>query len=244
MEYEVDVELPHQIQQARRQLFSGNLNVIEFWLRQAEHFLNVLNVLCRRFEEVGNNIADLAIDCNRLIDEILVLHEMFERMISADRDYLAEVNYVEIAAPANDFYREENTTGRPRKSITREKIEHLYSINKSWKEVAAHFRVSEKTIQRRRTEFGMALSERSGPRITYSSITHEQLCALIREILNILPNAGESYILGACRSRGIHVQRSHLRDAINTVDPVSRALRRTVSILRRQYSVRRPNSLW
>lgn len=90
----------------------------------------------------------------------------------------------------------------------------------------------------------MTTSTRTGPRSTYSDISHDQLCTVIREILNILPNAGESYVLGACRSRGIHVQRSRLRDAINTVGPVSRALRRTVSIVRWQYSVRAPNSLW
>jgi hypothetical protein len=123
-------------------------------------------------------------------------------------------------------------------------MEHMYEIYKSWTQVAAHFGVSAKTIQRRRRETGMTVSTRSGPRCTYSNISHDQLCAVIREILNILPNAGESYLSGACRSRGIHVQRYRLREAINTVDPVSRALRRTVSIVRRQYSVRAPNSLW
>ena len=64
------------------------------------------------------------------------------------------------------------------------------------------------------------------------------------KILKILPNARESYLVGACRSRGIHVQHRRLRDAINVVDPVSRALRRTVSIVRRRYNVHGPNSLW
>ena len=110
----------------------------------------MLNVLCRRFEEVqGNNIADLAINCNQLLAEIQALHEMFEGMISTDDDYIAEVNYVEVVAPASDINHEENTTGRPRKSMTREEIERLYNIYKSWKDVAAHFHVSEKTIQRR-----------------------------------------------------------------------------------------------
>jgi hypothetical protein len=48
MEFEVNVEqflsdLPNQILQTRRQLFSGNFNALEFWQRRTEDFLNVLN---------------------------------------------------------------------------------------------------------------------------------------------------------------------------------------------------------
>jgi hypothetical protein len=114
----------------------------------------------------------------------------------------------------------------------------------SWKQVASSLGVSERTLQRRRTELAMSTSGRSGPRGTYSDIFEDDLCTVIREILSILPNVGESYISGACRSRGIHVQRRRLRDAINIVDPVSLALRRTISIVRRRYNVHGPNSLW
>jgi hypothetical protein len=164
---------------------------------------------------------------------------MFERTIAADSNYVAELEYQEAAGPAVG---EESMNGRPKKNITREEMEHVYEIYKSWTQVAAHFGVSAKTIQRRR-ETGMTVSTRSGPRCTNSNISHDQLCTVIREILNILPNAGESYLSGACRSRGIHVQRYRLREAINIVDPVSRALRRTVSIVRCQYSICAPNSL-
>ena len=81
MEFEVDVEqflsdLPNQIQQARRQLFSGNLNSLEFWQRRIEDFLNVLNVLCRRFEEIEADGA-LAVNFNQLTAEIQAIHGMF-----------------------------------------------------------------------------------------------------------------------------------------------------------------------
>lgn len=95
MEFEVDVEqflsdLPNQIQQARRQLFSGNFNALEFWQRRIEDFLNVLNVLCRRFEDIEAN-GGLAVNCNQLATEIQVIHGMFEGIISADGDYMAEL---------------------------------------------------------------------------------------------------------------------------------------------------------
>ena len=181
MEFEVDVEqflsdLPNQIQQARRQLFSGNLNSLEFWQRRIEDFLNVLNVLYRRFEEIEADGA-LAVNCNQLIAEIQAIHGMFEGILSADGDCMAELNYDYDASAANDLH-EEGTIGRPRKSITREEVERLYSIHKSWKKVAALLGASERTIQRRRKETGMTTSSRTGPRSTYSDISHDQLCTI------------------------------------------------------------------
>ena len=87
----------------------------------------------------------------------------------------------------------------------------------------------------------MNISETFGPRLTYTNISNEDLCSEVRNILVILPEAGETIIIGALRSRSIHV---HVREAINVVDPVSRALRRTVTIVRRKYNVASPNALW
>ena len=58
----------------------------------------------------------------------------------------------------------------------------------------------------------------------------------MRKALEILPDAGETYIIGACRQRNTFVQRQRIRDTINTVDPVSRALRRSICITRVNYS--------
>ena len=90
----------------------------------------------------------------------------------------------------------------------------------------------------------MNISETSGPRLTYTNISNEDLCSEVRNILIILPEAEETIIIGALRSRSIHVQRRRVREAINAVDPVSRALRRTVTIIRRKFNVACPNALW
>ena len=88
----------------------------------------------------------------------------------------------------------------------------------------------------------MNISETSGPRLTYTNISNEDLCSEVRNILIILPEAGET--IGALRSRSIHVQQRRAREAINAVDPISRALRRTVTIIRRKYKVASPNAVW
>ena len=66
----------------------------------------------------------------------------------------------------------------------------------------------------------------------------------MREVWEILPNAREIYIIRACRQCNIFVQRERIRHAINTVDPVTRALQRSICTMRRVYSVPVPNSLW
>ena len=196
MEFEIDVErfiydLPSQVQQARRQLFSGNLNALEFLKGRIEDFLNVRNVLCRRFEEVATDVA-LVTDFAQLLADIHALHGMFDDIVCADSDYLAELNFTQVECPDENGDEEAGLSGRPRKLVTKEELERLYDISRSWQEVAAQIGVSERMMYRRRQEFGMTTSSRSGARNTYSSISHNDLCTVIREILNILPNAGES----------------------------------------------------
>ena len=80
---------------------------------------------------------------------------------------------------------------------------------------------------------GGTIANGVGPRNTYSDIADDDLCSLFRECLQNMPDAGETYIIGAIRSRGIIVQRWRIRQAIQTVDRISRALRRTFAVVRR-----------
>ena len=58
----------------------------------------------------------------------------------------------------------------------------------------------------------------------------------MRKVLEILPDAGVTYIIGACRQRNTFAQRQRIRRAINTVDSVNRALRRSIDLLSVQCS--------
>ena len=57
------------------------------------------------------------------------------------------------------------------------------------------------------------------------------ICSVVRDVLEFLSDASETYIIGACRQRIFFVQRQRIRDASNTVDPVSRTLRRSICIM-------------
>lgn len=233
------VSLPGKMLQARRQLFAYNSNILQYWARRLEDYLNVVNVFYQRLQERSQDNEDDYFLQNvfSIMEEIQDLQQRFENNVESNR-----VSGVETGVCENEP--NEGCFGRPRKDILSEEVRRLFTIHQSWKDVATQLGVSVKTQNRRRIEFGMDVSTRRGPRQYFTKISDENLKAIVREALSILPDAGESYIIGACRSRGVNVQRQRIREAIVEVDPVSRALRRTVSIVRRQYSVRAPNSLW
>ena len=153
------------------------------------------------------------------------------------REYYSQFEFVcPIEQPRNP--------GRPRYHVPESAISGLFAIHRSWTVVAREAGVSYRTLLRRRHQYHLKVANTQGPRNFFSEITDEDLCNSVREVLQILPNAGETYVIGAIRSRGIFVQRQRVRDAINTIDPVSRALRRQRAIVRRTYNVPCPNALW
>ena len=69
--------------------------------------------------------------------------------------------------------------------------------------------VSEKTILRRRHEFGLPIGED-----TYSSVTDEDLDEKISNILSSSPNSGERLVIGALNARNVKVKRERVSESI------------------------------
>lgn len=132
--------------------------------------------------------------------------------------------------------KEASSGGRPRYRITKEQIETLRETGMNWKRIALSLGISESTLYRRRQELGLHES--------FVDIGYEELYTIVTGMLNQTPYAGESYVSGGLRARGIFVQRYRVREILSTIDPVGRALRRRAAIQRRLYNVRAPNHLW
>ena len=64
----------------------------------------------------------------------------------------------------------------------------------------------------------------------------EEFCSTVSKVLEILPDAGVTYIIEARRQRNTFAQRQCIRRAINTVDSVKKALRRSIDLLSVQCS--------
>lgn len=138
----------------------------------------------------------------------------------------------------NTDERYQSRPGRPRVHININQVNGLKDLGFSWLKIADMIGVSERTLQRRRKESNEFLPSRS-------EISAENLRLIVREIIESSPNSGERMIIGALRSRSIHVARWKVREAVQDVDPIGKLLRsQTRRICRREYRVPCPNALW
>jgi len=109
-----------------------------------------------------------------------------------------------------------------------------------WKKIADLLGVSESTLRRRRSIYGMTGDEEP----SWTQISDNELEKIVQEIEELTPNIGQAPLLGALRSRGLNIQRWWVRNCLRTLDPIGTALRWRSAICRRKYSVPTPNVLW
>lgn len=127
--------------------------------------------------------------------------------------------------------------GRPQYSVSRQQILHLLSIGMNWQSIATCLGMSSRTLYRHRQRLGVES-------LTYSTLSNENLNAVVRQILQSTTNAGERYVHGSLRSCGLRIQRWRVRQSLEEIDPIGRPFRRRRTIRRRIYSVPSPNQLW
>ena len=131
---------------------------------------------------------------------------------------------------------QEKTMGCPKFPITKEQLLNLRETGMTLAKIAKCLNISERTLYRRMEEFG--INEQ------FLNISNVELDELLRNVMALTPRAGESYIHGSLRSRGIHIQCWRVRERLDILDPVGRAARRSHAIQRRVYNVLAPNCLW
>lgn len=124
--------------------------------------------------------------------------------------------------------------GRPKKDVTANQIIHLKNVGFDWMRICEMLHISRSTLYRYKHLFNIDIPQ----------INDEELNSNIRDILSQTPGAGETYVIGGLRGRNISVSRRRVREQINNIDPVGRALRKTRALHRRIYNVKGPNYLW
>lgn len=127
--------------------------------------------------------------------------------------------------------------GRPRYEIDEDQVTFLRSKHFSWSKIAKMLGISDRTLRRKRKEFNTRQEN-------FTCISEEELCEVVQSVRNLTPNIGQSRMLGALRSRGLHIQRWKVRQCLRKLDPIGTALRGHVAVYRRRYSVPYPNYLW
>lgn len=157
----------------------------------------------------------------------------FNLIIEDIRTRRCQQNTLPLAPPTTS----NGLPGRPRYNLTTEQFNQCIGLGFNWQGIASFFGISRRTVFRHRQRLGFRPLE-------YTTLTNDELKTTIRDISTSTPNAGERYIIGSLRARGIRVQRWRIRQILQEVDPVGRSLRRSQAIRRRVYSVQTPNELW
>lgn len=131
--------------------------------------------------------------------------------------------------------------GRPRKDIDSDLLtEALNNPNRKIKQadLAKALNVHRHTVRRRMRSLGLQSTTQ------FTAISDDRLDSEVKGFLELRPDSGEVYLAGHLLSKGIHVQRWRIRESIRRVDSIRVQLRVRTPIVRRTYSVARPNALW
>ena len=116
--------------------------------------------------------------------------------------------------------------------VTILQISHCLSMEMNWRAIANCFGISRRTLHRHRQYLGVQ-------GLQYTIMTNQELNQIVTDVLQSTPYAGEAYVTGSLRSRGLRIQRRRTWG-----DPIVRSVCRRHAIRRRIYSVQTSNELW
>lgn len=173
-------------------------------------------------------------DAINVINLLGSLHRCFHNLL---QEHEARQRFTDVTNSLTPPTTLSGHPGRPRYTITIEQIYHCVSIGMTWQRIASCFGINRRTLYRHRQALGLQP-------LRYAVLSNHDLDRTVTHILQNTPNAGEVYVLGSLRARGIRVQRWRVRQSLHRVDPIGRSFRRRHAICRRVYSVQAPNQLW
>ena len=117
--------------------------------------------------------------------------------------------------------------GRSKIEIDIQDIEFLRNLRFTWTKIAELLRLSRSTLYRRLKEGGLSSAT------SFTIISNQELDIIIRDIKVQHPHDGERLMAGHLLRLGILVPRAKMQAFIHRVDPISTALRRSITIRRR-----------
>lgn len=227
------------LESAEGQRNTASSNTAEFFSRRLRENERTLVTLMLRIEEAFPDEVGVISDLNKLV---LIMNELsrdFDRIVedSERSTFTAPLSVNDhLSAVARNCL-----VGRPRLQILQEQMQTLHNdAGFRWADIGRILGISERTLRRRRHEFGLPV----GVGEDFSDVSNDDLDEYVREILEVTPSAGRRLVEGGLRQRGLRIQRYRIQESIQRVDPVVTTLRAAQQIIRRVYSVPCPNALW
>ncbi|CAH0556963.1 unnamed protein product [Brassicogethes aeneus] len=211
-------------EEGRRNLLFEDVRLLEDSLNKTQNVLEVLSVFLAFVVNEG-----------RLQHLLVQIYQLFWSLLSSLNSKLADC---EAVSDSPSFFPNRSSSGlagRPAVKITHEQITILRNLGMTWINIASTLKISRRTLYRLKSKFDINES---------CFIPDEELDLIISDIIRSTPNSGESYVRGSLRSRNVTVPRWRVRERLEILDPIGRALRRHNTIVRRKYTVKGVNYLW
>ena len=231
--------LDRLLESADGQRNTASYNSAECFSRRLRENERTLVTLTLRIEEAFPNEVEVISDLNELV---FLMNEL-----SRDSDRILEdLERSTFTAPPslNDrlsTVARNGLVGKPLLQILQQQQQTLHNdAGFRWADIGRILGISERTLRRRRHEFGLPV----GVGENFTDVSNDDLDEYVREILEVTPSAGQRLVEGGLRQMGLRFQRHRIQESIRRVDSVLRTLRAAQQIIRRVYSVPCPNALW
>ena len=119
--------LPSLINQARRQLHSDNINILEHFGRRLQDAFDVLNIFKSRCEDVLASRELIKITCD-IISQTEMLRNRTEDALSTNRDYVMQLLEGSSFRMYETVDNQSGDLGRLRCNIEKEELHRIFDI--------------------------------------------------------------------------------------------------------------------
>lgn len=182
---EVLESLPGFVGQLDLHKRSNDVNLAERLLARGEEYLELLNVLRNRFE-LDETFDDVVSDLWCLLEVVQRKLSPYVEIIASSSRVDADFLPISSIASTADGVRpghlvNRQRQGRPKIFISRTQIESLFELGFTFARMAKMLSISERTLQRRRTELGLPV----GRSLLYSPLSDQELDRVIESVFQV-----------------------------------------------------------
>ena len=162
-----------------------NLNQAERCTMRIEEYLQLLRVLIGRMEDVQRSLLGLTAhnECDQLLQDLqalmVLLHEYLQHYLDLTMKLEDEVCNLEANLYISCLVIRDGHVGRPPLLLSPAQIETLIDFGYSYTRIARMFGVCERTLLRRRIEYGLPVGR------PFTQISDSDLDDVIRGILQV-----------------------------------------------------------
>ena len=174
--------LPSYVSQLDLHQHSCDKNLAERLIIRGEEYLEVLEVLCMRCERA----QCLAEDNNQTVKDLYTLINIVQLKVApyieiVNSNQTTDAHSCVNGSLASMVASVRSGRGRPKIFVSKDQLESLFELGFTYVKVAKMLCISERTLQRRRSELGLPV----GRSLLYSQLSDQELDDVVSDVLQV-----------------------------------------------------------